>query len=381
MFNQGNKTVRGFTLVELLVVIAIIGILVALLLPAIQSAREAARRTQCRNNLKNIGLACLNHADTTEVFPTGGSGWGVYIEQYVTPEYPDPNGKPVGIDQMGIGWGYQLLPYLEEGALHGINRSRQLRDVVVPIYICPSRRGVTRGNSGTTEFGDLGNPVLSDYCGVQPCTRINNNTPQGRVGNSTLAQMVSPGNAGEAFMYLYQGTNEHSPLANSFYDGVIVRSPWARDNVQEPATPGIEGRYRNNVPRPTKFSKISDGTSKTIMIGEKYIRADLYEGGSPSDDTGGTDGWDPDIMRITCIPPLNDGTTNFPYTGNIGSPLGEPVWQTFLMGSAHPAGFNAAFADGSVHSINYDVDIYVFNSLGTRNGTSEAETTSTEGVN
>jgi prepilin-type processing-associated H-X9-DG protein len=117
------------------------------------------------------------------------------------------------------------------------------------------------------------------------------------------------------------------------------------------------------------------------MLGEKYIRADWYLEHTSSDDTGGTDGWDPDIMRITCIPPLQDGTTNYPYTGNIGSPQGTPVWQTYLMGSAHPGGFNCVFADGSVHTISYDIDIYVFNSLGTRNGTGERETSSTEGVN
>ena len=78
-----SKQTKGFTLVELLVVIAIIGILVALLLPAIQAAREAARRTQCKDNLKNIGLAILNHADSKKVFPTGGITWGVLIEDSI----------------------------------------------------------------------------------------------------------------------------------------------------------------------------------------------------------------------------------------------------------------------------------------------------------
>src|SRR5262245_30735833 len=91
---------NAFTLVELLVVIAIIGILVALLLPAIQAAREAARRTQCKDNLKNVGLAILNHVDARKVFPTGGVTWGVKIPDYIE-GVPDasgniPNGKPVG---------------------------------------------------------------------------------------------------------------------------------------------------------------------------------------------------------------------------------------------------------------------------------------------
>src|SRR4029077_18365475 len=99
------------------------------------------------------------------------------------------------------------------------------------------------------------------------------------------------------------------------------------------------------------------------------IRADNYQGGTPSDDTGWSDGWDPDAMRCSCVPPLNDADVNVPYTGRMGSAPGDPVWETFLAGSAHTGGFNGVFADGSVHTIGYDIDIYVFNALGTRNGT------------
>ena len=130
---------RGFTLVELLVVIAIIGILVALLLPAVQAAREAARRTQCKNQLKQIGLAILNHANTLRVFPTGGAGFHPDIANYVV------NGKPLGPDKQGLGWGYQILPYLEEGALQGLTTQIQLQAAGVTLYVCPSRRSPTTG--------------------------------------------------------------------------------------------------------------------------------------------------------------------------------------------------------------------------------------------
>ena len=129
----------GFTLVELLVVIAIIGILVALLLPAVQAARESARRTQCLNNLKQMGLAFHNHHDTTGFLPGGGNGW------------PDPptyiNGAPaIGTKQLA-GWGFQILPYLEardlwEGSGQTTDAGKQQQAISTPVkaFFCPSRR-------------------------------------------------------------------------------------------------------------------------------------------------------------------------------------------------------------------------------------------------
>lgn len=359
-----SKPAKGFTLVELLVVIAIIGILVALLLPAVQAAREAARRTQCKNNLKNIGLAVINHTDTLRVFPTGGVTWGVLIEDYIE------SGKPVGTEKMGLGWGFQILPYLEQGALHDITSSAQMRDTIVPLYNCPSRRSATR-----VAHGDL-TVVVTDYASSQPCTMTDSKQtapvdvvtqyPKWNSWSDVYPCVCTGGGAGQ----IPSGNVGNPPQYNGVYDGVIVRSAFYPTG-KNPFSGKLDGKFVN-APGPVKYSRITDGTSNTMMIGEKYVRTDLYEGGCSSDDAGWTDGWDPDVMRSTGVPPLQDGATDH-LTDPNGVPPRGTAWWEFHFGSAHPGGVNAVFADGSVRTINYDVDLDVFNAAGTRDGTSYGE--------
>ena len=145
---------RGFTLVELLVVIAIIGTLVALLLPAVQGARESARRTSCQNNLRNLALACTQYHDSVGSFP---SGWC---------NTHDPSTGAIGANYESWGWGALILPYLEQKNLHtplgvvGTSLQSQLANnsaIAVPllktplkIYICPSDTGQTGRNEVDT---------------------------------------------------------------------------------------------------------------------------------------------------------------------------------------------------------------------------------------
>ncbi len=359
---------RGFTLVELLVVIAIIGILVALLLPAVQAAREAARRTQCKNNLKNIGLAVHNHLSSLSVFPTAGASFGERAEWYMASA-----GSPYGADKQGMSWAYQILPFIEEGVVQGQSDTLQLQASPIPLFNCPSRRPPTLYES---QF--YGPAYLMDYASAQPGTQL----------SATLPTQVDAARDGGIYQRMHTvfwatragGYSGGSPPDGGVYDGVIVRSSW-RLNPRPAANDvrfAVPGVFAQKVPSPIRIAQVTDGTSKTLMVGEKWIDQSGYGGGGPSDDRGWLDGWDPDTVRLTCTPPTPD--SEFPaLLVNSASSGGDN--QAYMFGSAHASVLNGAFADGSVRSINYDIDLYVMNSLGTRNGPSLNETTSLEGVN
>jgi len=378
---------RAFTLVELLVVIAIIGILVALLLPAIQAAREAARRTQCLNNIKNISLAMQNHVDARKVFPTGGARYlqaGFELEQNLD------SGKPLPPEKEGLGWGYQLLPYIEETSAYSIQKTTDLQNVVVSIYVCPSRR------AAKTSYGpQFGLIATMDYAGAVPATDREHLRRRGVYPQYNPAQYIpftvtSIGALASSYDGGSGGTGGTFPKDNTVYDGVIVRATWRYKSgggsapwVGEPAT---------SVTQPVKMSKITDGTSKTMVFAEKYIRSDNYESNGAfhySDDRGWTDGWDADQMRSTAFAPVRDGDSigwdgpvMTKYFGDDFStgPVGG-IYNVLQFGSPHTGGIDAGFADGSSHTISFDVDITVFNSLGTRNGMALNETADMTGVN
>ena len=159
---QSDVQRHGFTLVELLVVIAIIGILVALLLPAIQAAREAARRGQCMNHIKQMMLAMHNHESAKKCFPSGGIAPYVSIENYLTDSKTNPanpQGAPLGPEKQGLSWAYQILPYLEESATYDLKRSDVLNAIIISAYHCPSKRGPTRSVFGAE---------LMDYAAAVP---------------------------------------------------------------------------------------------------------------------------------------------------------------------------------------------------------------------
>jgi prepilin-type processing-associated H-X9-DG protein len=350
------------------VVIAIIGVLVALLLPAVQAAREAARRAQCNNNLKQIGLGMQNHLNALRVFPTGGNGPNPDIANYTTGSRNSP-GQPNGPDKQGLGWPYQILPYLEQGGIKGIVTQLQLQQSVVPGYFCPSRR------SAEKVLGVGGNTTLMDYAGAHPMTTVCDTgaLPTGDRYDITKTVPYQGAVSYREAIRSYWCNSNGMPRDNTVSDGILVRTPWRVTRVANATSPSVGERPAGMSP-PVDSGDIIDGLSNTLLVSEKLVRSDLYAGnlteagvGSYSDDRGWSDGFDPDTMRSTAVQPISESdgicfnqTTHRYCTGN-----GVEV---FFFGSAHSSGVNAVFADGSVHQISFDVDGILFNNLGTRNG-------------
>jgi prepilin-type processing-associated H-X9-DG protein len=321
--------------VELLVVIAIIGILIALLLPAVQAAREAARRTQCVNNLKQLALGAINHHDAHGHLPTGG--WG-----YAWVGDPD---RGVGHRQPG-GWIFNVLPYVEQGPLHDLGG----------LHV--AFLGLGPGNSGNFGADDvpkakadassvrIGTPVPMFNCPTRrsalaypaPTGLAHFHTPLYASYTENLARSDYAANSGDIFL-------DVGPGPPSFAEGDAREYNWPDKSHHT----GIN-HQRSEI----RIAQITDGTSNTYLIGEKYIRPENYTtGGDPGDNESMYMGENGDVVRWANrdIGPLQDRP-------------GGSFWPHW--GSAHSGGLNMAFCDGSVHLISYGIDLETHRRFGNR---------------
>jgi prepilin-type N-terminal cleavage/methylation domain-containing protein len=332
----------AFTLVELLVVIAIIGILVALLLPAIQAAREAARRTQCINNLKQLGTACHLHLDTYGFFPSGG--WGDWW---------------VGCPDMGAGknqpgtWTYSLLSFLEESSRRGIGQGFKCTDAnskaalgqmiasSVAVFYCPTRRAAQPYPMGARPYPNL--------------------TPPPYAGKTDYA-----GNLGGDLAVTGMATDEGPP---SLAAAATYRWKFSSDQfiafwkARYPGFDGLTGVIfqRSEI----KIAQVTDGTTYTYLLGEKCVDSLHYDDGNTgNDDQSMYNGHDRDNLR--------GSMAWYPGFENKGAPLYPPLPDTpglegtWNFGSAHPSGWAAVFCDNSVRFLSFDIDPDVHQNFGSR---------------
>lgn len=301
---------HAFTLVELLVVIAIIGVLVGLLLPAVQSARESARRAHCKNNLKQIGLAALQHHDTYGVFPPG----------WVQAPATVPQGKIV---EGGHGLFPFLLPFLEEEAL-------------ASVYVWEKK-----------SQGPENQPVATKQLKVLQCPSA--------VPDRWVTAVEDVGN------YTYGGRG-----ACTDYAGVRDVDTRLVDLglVDRPAKyVGMLGSSVVTAHYLTRLADVTDGTSQTILVTECAGRPELWRAGRPI----------PEIYTLPTNGAWVAGTLIL-FQGSTPDGTARPgpcainctnMQEAY---SCHPAGVNSVFGDGSVHFLQADIDIRIFARLVTRAG-------------
>lgn len=330
---------RGFTLIELLVVIAIIAVLIALLLPAVQQAREAARRTQCRNNLKQLGLALHNYHDISRSFPMVGG----FVDSH--------------------GWGFlpMILPQIEQTGLYqqwnpevsvGCTSQLFMHQAVIPGFHCPSdpapirqdRRGlpdcVCNDGSGPLDCGDMGEGVVTHYVGSFGDGYILYEDV-GYTSASTSREQYGCGGCNEG--------GAGAPTANC-----------PQPTIGYGGGPNHRGifDYRNDAP-PVRISAVTDGTSNTILLGHTSglasERSLLW-----TSSTGNVNG--------TSLP-INFAI-ELAKSGNFDDNWTQDAdgWRGRGFQSHHVGGSMFTLCDGSVTFINENIDMRVYNALGSRAG-------------
>jgi prepilin-type N-terminal cleavage/methylation domain-containing protein len=299
---------RAFTLIELLVVIAIIAVLIALLLPAVQQAREAARRTQCKNNLKQLGLAIHNYVDTQSVFPMGGWVNGSF--------------------DMG-SYMVRILPYVDQGPLYNqinfnvtidtqvLPNGQQLAIQIIPTYLCPS---------------DGDGPIFtnSENYGASPRAKSNY---AGNIGN----QNSSGCNTGWNLLNGNGSATNGDTYSVGQVSGVLMKFPAS-----------------------IRLAEITDGTSNTLLMGEVRPKCSSHE----------QDGWiDSNAFWTVTGPGLNYPTCPGEpgFTGSGCNQIGSGSWGTAnTFRSRHVGGVQFVLCDGSVRFISSNIAILTLQALADR---------------
>ncbi len=316
---------HGFTLVELLVVIAIIGILIALLLPAVQAARAAALRTSCKNNIKQLGLACTNYLSVRKKFPVGLSG-------------PTVTGSG-GSSKLWTNCMVELLPFIEQSNIVATF------DKTGPTGNSP---GPNTGNGNSNPTTVAAQVVINFRC---PATDL---PPQNNVSGFVFGTNDYAGNGGTRIYHPTSDPNKSKAAAKIYNDGLF--------NIVEQNDPGISIR------------NVTDGLSKTLMFGERRHEDKEFDRLYPQYPLAGWCGW----AWTSVVNSVGDNLGHTAVPINYMIPVGsngkndEVNNRLSAFGSYHTAGANFCLADGSVFFFSDNMDLAVLQALSTIHGGEEA---------
>jgi prepilin-type N-terminal cleavage/methylation domain-containing protein len=330
---NGKQAERAFTLVELLVVIAIIGVLVSLLLPAVQAAREAARRNQCLNNLRQLGIGCHNFQSAKSAFPSAGGA----VEQFFN---PTELSKPA-YGYEGASWMYQILPYIEQQTLYDLRRGdgatnagfvrTGLAEKPVSVFNCPNR-------SNRLAISGVNVYMVGDYAGV-------------------MANWNDPGWAGFAWQTSVAPNKDEEIVV---WTGILAKG----GQVNKTSTPPQVWKFPK-----VDFKSITDGASNTILLAEKAVAEPNYS--APLNPFpfweiyGYYTGADWPIMRLFgALKP--SGPNPNPEVPLLGDSDRRTRSEEFGFGSAHPTVFCTVWGDGSTRPISMNADLNLLDQLGKR---------------
>lgn len=332
---------RAFTLVELLVVITIIGILIALLLPAVQSAREAARRAQCLNNLKQLALGCLNFESANGNFPQGNATDGEF-----------PNGG-------NVSWMFQALAYTEQSSLYEkIAEADSLSDAVAK-GILPASTPLARCPSDNWQASDA---RLHNYVG---CTGPQCNNPPG--GYDSPFQLHCNGEVAS-------GTGVPPALSPPTHPGYGPSASWGSAySGQNPLDLSLVRGMFTRGGTIIRVADVRDGTTNTFLLGELLVQQSEFQRYNSADqqDPGWAGG--NSVAQGQTIQPINWEIEPVPTTATWASTTCDDpnrcLWNwsvTWGFKSNHPGGTNFAMADGSVRFVSETINHELYQYLGCR---------------